>query len=222
MNTKENEITKQPLHKLPLAATNKNRIMPKKIIEKTMIMKTTLFLTMFLCATAIIAQDTEKIQWIDFETAIEKNKTDQKPIFIDMYTSWCGWCKKLDENTFSQKDIATYINANFHAVKFDAETTIPIKWNDSTYHNNYHGKLDESGKPYKAKSHRLAEILMNGRIAYPTVVFLVPEKDFIAPLPGYKTPEQLQDYLLYFGEKIYNLNLFEAYIEGMKTQKIVQ
>jgi len=186
------------------------------------IMKTYILFIAFLITLPAIAQENEKVDWTDFETAIERSKADNKPIFIDMYTDWCGWCKKLDQNTFSHPDITKYLNTNFHAVKFNAETTKPIKWNDSTYLNNYHGKLDENGKPFKAKSHSLAQILMNGRMAYPTVVFLVPEKDFIAPLPGYKTPEQLQEFLLYFGEKIYNLNLFEAYIKGMNTQKIVQ
>lgn len=184
-------------------------------------MKNILSIFLVFIAISAFTQEQAKVNWVDFETAVKLSKEDGKPLFIDMYTDWCGWCKKLDKNTFSQSQISAYLNENFHPVKFDAESTDTVMWKDSAYTNIYKGKLDENGNPYRAKSHSLAQILMNGRMAYPTVVFYVPEKDMIAPIPGYKTPEQLQDFLLYFGEKIYNLNLFEAYTKGMNTQKIV-
>jgi thiol:disulfide interchange protein len=43
--------------------------------------------------------DITQIDWLDFESAIEKNKTHKKLIFIDIYTDWCGWCKKMDATT---------------------------------------------------------------------------------------------------------------------------
>ena len=40
---------------------------------------------------------------------------------MDVYTNWCGPCKLLDKNTFGNKDVADYINANYYAVKFNGE-----------------------------------------------------------------------------------------------------
>ena len=68
----------------------------------------------------------EKIHWYTFAEATKLNKKHPKKIFMDVYTSWCGWCKKYDAVTFSHPVIAKYINEHFYAVKFDAEEEIRL------------------------------------------------------------------------------------------------
>jgi len=167
------------------------------------------------------SQKKETIQWMDFEEAEQLYKQNGKPLFIDMYTTWCGYCKKMDAETFADPKIVEYVNAYFNPVKFNAETKDPISYKDSVYTNNRNGKTDIVGNPIKGKSHSLAEYLLNGRMAYPTVVYLVPDKDIVAPVPGYMTPQKLEPYLLFFSQKVYNKNLFEAFTEGMKTKPIL-
>lgn len=53
--------------------------------------------------------------------ALKKAEVEHKPIFVDVSTSWCGWCKKLKRNTFSDKQIGTFFNNNFINVAIDAE-----------------------------------------------------------------------------------------------------
>lgn len=166
--------------------------------------------------------EASKINWLGFEEAMKKNAQTPKPIIIDMYTDWCGWCKKLDANTFSNKDIIAYVNEHFYAVKFNAETTDDIMYKDSLYKNNYSGKLDANGRPLKRKSHSLAEILLGGRMSYPTIVYMVTEKDMIAPLAGYVSPEDIEPILLYFGAKIYNMNQYDAFKKGLSVEKILK
>lgn len=181
--------------------------------------KFTLLLTL-LCSIVVYSQ--EKINWLNFEEAMELNKTTPRPIMIDMYTSWCGWCKKMDATTFSDSAIIAYVNKNFYAVKFDAETKAEIRYKDSVYTNNNIGKLDANGRPVRSKSHSLAQLLMGGRMSYPTVVYMVTEKNIIAPVPGYLSPENIEPVLLYFGEGIYNLNLFDAFSTGLKSKGILK
>ena len=69
-----------------------------------------------------LAQET-KVKWYTFEEAVELNKKEQRKIFIDVYTDWCGWCKKMDANTFSNPVIAKILNEDYYAVKFNAEHT---------------------------------------------------------------------------------------------------
>lgn len=57
-----------------------------------------------------------------FDEAIEQANKENKPIFLDAYTSWCGWCKELDKRTFSDQDFADYMNSNFVIVKMDMES----------------------------------------------------------------------------------------------------
>lgn len=184
---------------------------------------TALFFVLFGQIFSCLAQSpsAEKIQWLSLELAMDKYASEKKPIILDMYTDWCGFCKKLDAETFSDPRIIRYINNNFYAVKFDAESSKPVKYQDTIYTNTRIGSLDENGKPSRSKSHSLAEKLLNGRMAYPTIVYLVPEKDIVAPVPGYVTPEGIEPYLLFFADKVYEGNLFDAYTKGMKSTPII-
>ena len=60
----------------------------------------------------------EKGTW---EDAVAKAKTQNKPIFIDFFTTWCGPCKLLDQKVYSKPEVIQKMNANFINVKIDAE-----------------------------------------------------------------------------------------------------
>lgn len=57
-----------------------------------------------------------------FQEALEKAKIENKPIFLDIYATWCGPCKMLKKHTFSDKEVGTYYNANFINIAIDGET----------------------------------------------------------------------------------------------------
>ena len=54
--------------------------------------------------------------------ALELAKASGKPIFLDAYTDWCGWCKVMDRETFSNAKVAEVMNASFVCVKMEMET----------------------------------------------------------------------------------------------------
>jgi len=58
-----------------------------------------------------------------FREALEKAQTENKPIFLDIYATWCGPCKMLKRKTFSDKEVGDYYNANFINFAVDGETT---------------------------------------------------------------------------------------------------
>ena len=152
-------------------------------------MKKLLILTIALCCITVSAQ---KINWMSLEEAVAAQKETPKKIFIDAYTVWCGPCKLLDKNTFSNKDVAAYVNKNYYAVKFNAEGNETINFNDQTFSNpNF-----DPNKSGRNSSHQLAGYF--GVRAYPTIIFLDEETNLIAPLPGYKTPQQFELYLKLF------------------------
>ena len=137
------------------------------------------------------AQEPGKVNWMTFEEAVEASKTEKKKIFIDVYTDWCGWCKVMDKNTFSQKDIATYLNENFYPVKLDGEQKEPITFRGTTF------KFVPSGrKGY----HQLAAALLQGQLSYPTVVFLDEDFNMLQPLKGYQQPKEFDMVLKFLGE----------------------
>ena len=60
------------------------------------------------------------VNWLTFEQASALAKTKPKKMLIDVYTDWCGWCKKMDATTFANPKIAAYVNQYFYAVKFNS------------------------------------------------------------------------------------------------------
>ncbi|MFN3840348.1 MAG: thioredoxin family protein [Cyclobacteriaceae bacterium] len=134
------------------------------------------------------------VKWMTFEEAVERAKTEKRKIFIDVYTDWCGWCKVMDKNTFSDPKIAEILNTRFYPVKFDAEQREDVEFNGHTF----------KFVPYGNKgTHQLAAALLNNELSYPTVVFLDEEFRMIQPLKGYQDARQFHPIIQYIGEGHY-------------------
>jgi len=145
-----------------------------------------------------------EIAWMSWAEAIEKNKTDKKKVFIDMYTDWCGWCKKMDASTFKDPTVAKYLNDNFHAVKFDAEQKEPITFRGQTY---------EFTKAGRRGAHGLAVALLNGRLGYPSFVYLDENMDGISVSPGFKKADGLMNELTWIGSNSYKKQTLDQFSE---------
>jgi len=151
-----------------------------------MIKKISLLAVIYLLFTTdSLAQDNtsgHEINWITFEEALEASEREPKKWFIDMYTDWCGWCKRMDVTTFKDSLIVDFINDNYYAVKFDAEQKEDIVIGDSTY------SFVASGR---RGYHELAAQLMGGKLSYPTYVFLNDSRQILTTVPGYRTREDM-------------------------------
>ena len=131
----------------------------------------------------------EKINWLSMDEALVLQLDSPKKIIMDVYTTWCGPCKLLDKNTFSNNDVIKFINDNYYAVKFNAEGTKDINYDGVTYDNpNY-----QEGRKGRNSQHLFARALkIKG---YPSIVFFNNDGGFIQTVVGYKTPQQLEIYL---------------------------
>jgi thioredoxin-related protein len=158
--------------------------------------KLTLILTaiIFFMTTNLSAgnNDTQGIKWISMEEAERLNQQNPKKIFVDIYTDWCGWCKRMDANTFSHPEIAAYINEHFYAVKLNAEQTEPISFRGQQYINE-----NPTGR---RSSHNFAQALLQGRMSYPSVAFFDEQLNLITAIPGYREPKQFEPILVFFKE----------------------
>ncbi len=141
---------------------------------------------------------------MSWEEAVRRAASDSKPkkLFIDVYTNWCGWCKKMDQDTFQNPEVAAYMRENFYMVKLDAEQKEPIEYAGKTY------TFVPSGR---RGYHQLAAALLQGQLSYPTVVFLDEDVRMLSPVPGYQKPEEFLKIAKYFGEDIYKQKDWQAY-----------
>ncbi|MEE0082743.1 MAG: DUF255 domain-containing protein [Paludibacteraceae bacterium] len=143
-----------------------------------------------------MVSSSEKINWLTFEEAVKRNTEKPKKIFIDVYTDWCGWCKKMDQTTFLDKEVIAYMNENFYAVKFDAEQSGSIEFMGHTF-------INPNPMGSKKGTHQLATALLQGKMSYPSYVFMSETNIGITVLPGYANAEQLLNALKYIATNAY-------------------
>jgi thioredoxin-related protein len=134
------------------------------------------------------------VRWMTFEEAMAAMETEPRKVFIDLYTDWCGWCKRMDANTFSHPEVARYLNEEWYPVKFDAEQQAPVMYKGREY------TFVPSGR---RGYNQLAAELAAGRLSYPTTVYLDEQGNAIQAIPGYKDPYALDKILKFFGEDHY-------------------
>lgn len=146
------------------------------------------------CTAQTQESETETINWVTFEQAVAMAEKEPKNIFIDFYTSWCGWCKVMDKNTFANPVIAALMNKYFYAVKFNAEGKDPVEFKGKTY--NF---VPQGNRGY----HELAAGIMQGKMSYPTFVFLTPTMEIITPISGFVKPEEFEPIVTYMGQNLY-------------------
>lgn len=142
------------------------------------------------------------VSWITFDEAVMASRGNQKKIFIDVYTDWCGWCKKMDATTFSDPEVAALLQDKFYPVKFNAEQREPITFNNHTF------KFVPQGK---RGYHEMAAALLNGKLSYPSVVFLNEKFEIIQILPGYRKADEFLKIAKFIGEDHYLTTSWEDY-----------
>ncbi|HAO47794.1 MAG TPA: DUF255 domain-containing protein [Ferruginibacter sp.] len=145
----------------------------------------------------------EKINWLSIAELQAAYAKEPKPIIIDVYTDWCGWCKVMDRETYSNDKVADYLNKNFYAVKYNAESTSPVVFANKKYNYN---------PAYRANE--LAVFLLGGRMGYPTTVLLSSLDAQPAPLSGYLKPSELEAPVKFFGEGVYKNKNYPDFMKG--------
>jgi thioredoxin-related protein len=148
--------------------------------------------------------DTPKVKWYTLREAEKLTKQEARPLFIDTYTDWCGWCKKMDKETYTNSVISDILNSRYYPVKFNAEGKDSITF--------FGKKFINDGK--SGNAHQLAVALLNGQLSYPTVVFLLPQNDGTlkaSQVPGYKEAKEMEVILNFFADKAYTTQKYEDY-----------
>lgn len=147
-----------------------------------------LFLALFLVVTSF-ATNAQEIKWMTLDEALAAQKKTPKPIFMDVYTDWCGPCKMLDKQTFHDKLVVDYITANYYAVKFNAEGNSEVNYKGVKY-SNPQFVADRQGRN---AAHEFGQVLkIQG---YPTMVVFDKKSDIAKSIVGFRNTDQLMEEL---------------------------
>lgn len=119
--------------------------------------------------------------WKDWNSGLKEASSARKPVLIDVYTDWCTWCKRMDQDVYTRSDVRQYLASHFVTVKLNAEYATAARY---------------EGKAYTSRT--LAErFRVNG---YPTTIFLRADGSHIANVPGYVPAERFVLLLRYIGD----------------------
>ena len=134
------------------------------------------------------------LNWLSYNEGLALTEKENKYVLINFYTDWCGYCKKMDKEAYSNEEVKSILNEHFVIVKVNAESE---------------NKVIENGEEITERE--LARLYQVS--GYPTNWFLESNHSRIAPLPGYVTTEQFIPVLNYIGEGWYKTISFKEYME---------
>ena len=145
----------------------------------------------------------EELKWYTIEEVEKLNAENPRKIFIDVYTDWCGWCKRMDATTYKDPRIIKILNEDFYAVKLDGEAKETIIFKDKQYNFVPQGRTGY---------HELAAALMQGKLSYPTTVYLDENLNLIQPIPGYLQAEDLEPILIFLGKNYFKNQTWQDFL----------
>jgi len=172
-------------------------------MKRTLIIILILFITIPAFTQNTAYSGKSDIRWYTIEEAEKLFNKSPRPIFIDTYTDWCGWCKKMDKETFTNSVIADILNTKFYPVKFDAEGKESITFMGQTFVND--GKA--------GRTHQFAIALLQGQLSYPTVVFMTQAggKFEVSPVPGFREARDMEMLLSFFAGRAYQTQKWDDF-----------
>lgn len=150
----------------------------------------------------------ESINWLTWEEAMEKNAKSPRKIVVDLYTDWCTWCVKMDKSTFQDPAIIKYINDNFYAVKFNAETRNIINFKGKNF-----SYIQDGNRGYNLFS----IYLTRGKLTFPSIVFLDEAANNPQPIKGFQSVSVMERLLQYFGENYYKTMDWSLFNQSFET-----
>mgnify|MGYP000152055406 CR=1 FL=1 len=160
-----------------------------------------LFFLTFIFGNYIAQED---IKWLSWQEMMKERTEDsvKKKVFIDLYTGWCGWCKRMDATTFKNPSISQYMNQKYYPVKFDAETRDTIVFNNHQFINSDPSYIKKAVNS-RGKVNWFANSILDGKLSYPSYVILDEDLVRLMIYKGFKQEDELLGILLFFGSDQY-------------------
>lgn len=132
-------------------------------------------------ATPAWAGPAPGIAWRGWDRGLEEARTSGRPVLVDVYTDWCGWCRRMKADVYTRPEIRAYLDDHFVVVTLNAERSDPARY---------------EGRAFTSRS-LAARFGVSG---YPTTVFLRPDGGHLVNVPGYVESAGFLQILRYIGD----------------------
>lgn len=127
------------------------------------------------------AAPTPALAWRAWDPGLEEARVSGRPVLVNVYTDWCGWCRRMKADVYSRAEIRRYLDSHFVTVTLNAEGADPARY---------------EGRSYTSRS--LAARF--GVKSYPTTIFLRPDGAHLVNVPGYVESADFMKVLRFIGD----------------------
>lgn len=130
--------------------------------------------------------------WRTADEALKEGPAAKKFVLLDVYTDWCGWCKRMDRDTYANEKVGKYISERWIAAKMNPEKE---------------GKLTYQGKEYSLREFGQAL----GVTGYPATAFFNENGELITVIASYLPADEFHMILRFIAEDHYKTRSFEEF-----------
>ena len=144
-----------------------------------------LSLVALICVSALggvaTAAPADGVAWRPWDRGMDEARDSNRPVLVDVYTDWCGWCRRMEADVYSRPEVRDYLSRKFVTIKLNAEARDAARY---------------EGRAFTSRS-LAARFGVNG---YPTTIFLRASGDRPVNVPGYVDADRFLLILRYIGD----------------------
>jgi thioredoxin-related protein len=138
------------------------------------------------------------VDWKHWNEGLAAAGRTGRPVIVDVYTDWCGWCRRMDNEVYARPEVSEYLEKHFVTIRLNAESNEPTTWQGTTRTAKaLAAKFDVSG--------------------YPTTIFLTSEGEHLANAPGYIKADRFMLLLRFVGDG--HMARHESWDDFMKQEQ---
>lgn len=157
------------------------------------------------------------LEWHKLDAGLHSAQTQDKHIMVDVYTDWCGWCKKLDKETYSDPAVRQVLAESYVSVKLkgDSDAPLNVKGQPAKENGKTMMQLVPTDQPVTTERQ-----LTRGAFrvtGFPTILFLASDGKLITSLPGYKDAETFKNILNFIKDDLYEVMTYQDYLKSLEN-----